>query len=131
MGLFWIYQQMPIFMGLIVLIAVWDVVWKGIALWREAKRREAIWFIALLILNTAGILPILYLVFTSDPDKRTGIVRIEKANGKMDAAEKKASAKKVAKKSASAKSAKKSSKSAKKSSSKKTSSKKKPKSSKK
>jgi hypothetical protein len=43
-------------------VAIWDLTWKGLALWQAAKRRQPVWFIALLFLNTAGILPIGYLV---------------------------------------------------------------------
>jgi hypothetical protein len=50
-------------------VAVWDVVWKGLALWQAAKRRQPVWFVALLILNTAGILPIAYLVMMKRRDR--------------------------------------------------------------
>jgi hypothetical protein len=46
----------------VAVVAIWDVVWKGMALWQAAKRRQPVWFVALLVLNTAGILPIAYLV---------------------------------------------------------------------
>jgi NADH:ubiquinone oxidoreductase subunit 6 (subunit J) len=36
---------------------------KGYALWHAAKRDEKWWFIALLVLNTAGILELVYLIF--------------------------------------------------------------------
>ena len=39
-----------------------DLVLKGIALWRSARREEKGWFIALLVLNTLGILPAIYLL---------------------------------------------------------------------
>jgi hypothetical protein len=42
-------------------IAVWDLVWKSLALWQAAKRRQPIWFVSLLVLNTAGAFPITYL----------------------------------------------------------------------
>ncbi len=41
--------------------AVWDLAWKGLALWQAGKRRQPVWFVALLVLNTVGILPITYL----------------------------------------------------------------------
>lgn len=47
-------------LGMIVLIA-WSFVWKGLALWHSAKRKEPWWFIAILLINTAGILEIIYL----------------------------------------------------------------------
>ncbi len=46
----------------IVAVALWDVVWKGIGLWRSARRYQTGWFMCMLVLNTAGLLPILYLI---------------------------------------------------------------------
>jgi hypothetical protein len=46
---------------LIGLLVLWSVIWKGLGLWHSAKRGEKWWFIAILVLNTAGILEILYL----------------------------------------------------------------------
>ena len=44
-------------------LSVWALFWKGLALWRAAKENSQYWFIALLILNTVGILEIAYLFF--------------------------------------------------------------------
>jgi hypothetical protein len=46
-----------------ILVLIWSLFWKGFALWYAAKRDEKWWFIALLILNTAGILEIIYIFF--------------------------------------------------------------------
>lgn len=54
-------EELNQYIWLIATVAVWDLIWKGIALWRAAKNNSRGWFIAMLILNTAGILPILYL----------------------------------------------------------------------
>lgn len=43
-------------------ILIWELVWKGIALWKSAKNSHSYWFIAILILNTVGVLPIAYLI---------------------------------------------------------------------
>lgn len=48
----------------LVLLVVWELLWKGLALWRAARLRQTGWYVALLIINTAGLLPILYLLFT-------------------------------------------------------------------
>ena len=49
-------------MGFFLLpLVVWSLIWKGWALWKAAKNDSKPWFIALLILNTAGILDILYI----------------------------------------------------------------------
>jgi len=47
----------------IVLLAIWDAVWKLIAMWKSARHHQLAWFICLAIFNTIGILPILYIVF--------------------------------------------------------------------
>ena len=48
---------------LIILVAIWDAVWKLIALWKSARHDQLAWFVCLAIFNTAGILPILYILF--------------------------------------------------------------------
>ena len=49
--------------GLLFGIYIWSIVWKGIALWKCAKLEQKNWFVAILILNTVGILEIVYLFF--------------------------------------------------------------------
>jgi hypothetical protein len=52
----------------VVMLAIWDGVWKLIALWKSARNDQLAWFICLAIFNTAGILPILYiLLFQKKP----------------------------------------------------------------
>ncbi len=48
---------------LFVLIAIWDLVWRGIALWKCGRYNQPVWFIFVLIINSMGILPIVYLLF--------------------------------------------------------------------
>ena len=50
-------------------LAIWSVVWKGLALWKSSKKNQKYWFIALLVLNTLGLLEISYIYFFS---KRKG-----------------------------------------------------------
>jgi hypothetical protein len=52
-------------LGIIVLLILiaWETVWKGIALWRCGRNNQLAWFVVVLIFNTVGILPIVYLVF--------------------------------------------------------------------
>ncbi|XKT75329.1 MAG: DUF5652 family protein [Patescibacteria group bacterium UBA2103] len=47
----------------IVAILLWSLVWKGLALWAAARNGHKVWFIALLVLNTVGILEIIYYLF--------------------------------------------------------------------
>lgn len=54
-----------IFSILFFLAILWTIAIKGYALWHAAKRGEKWWFIALLVINTFGILEIAYLVFVA------------------------------------------------------------------
>ena len=44
-----------------VVLSLWSLLWKGWALWVAALRKEKWWFIVLLLVNTLGILEIVYL----------------------------------------------------------------------
>ncbi len=46
---------------LLVVLVMWTLVWKGMALWKAAKQGNKVWFVVLLVVNTVGILEILYL----------------------------------------------------------------------
>jgi hypothetical protein len=46
----------------IALLAIWDVVWKLIAMWKSARNGQLAWYICLAIFNTVGVLPILYIL---------------------------------------------------------------------
>ena len=48
-------------LAIVIPFLVWSLIWKGFALWRAAVRHDKVWFIALLLVNTAGLLEILYL----------------------------------------------------------------------
>ena len=48
-----------------VLLAI-DVILKGISLYKSARRDQRVWFVALLIVNSMGILPFIYLVLNKD-----------------------------------------------------------------
>lgn len=46
----------------IAVLVIWDIIWKGIGLWRSAQNGDKAWFVAMLIVNSVGILPIIYLL---------------------------------------------------------------------
>lgn len=45
----------------LVVAILWTLPWKGVALWKAAKNSDKVWFSLLLIINTLGILEILYI----------------------------------------------------------------------
>lgn len=52
-----------IFWTAIIVLAALDFVLKGFALWHSGRNNQLGWFVALFILNTLGILPLIYLLF--------------------------------------------------------------------
>ena len=46
--------------GLIVIV-LWSLFWKGLALWHAGRRGQPWWFAIMLVVNTVGILEIIYL----------------------------------------------------------------------
>ncbi|MBS3085009.1 hypothetical protein J4411_03825 [Candidatus Pacearchaeota archaeon] len=53
----------PELLWIIVILVVWEMIWKGIALWKTGKNQQIAWFVCIFIINTVGILPIIYLLF--------------------------------------------------------------------
>lgn len=51
-------------------ISIWSIIWKGIALWKAARLYHKGWFIALLIINTVGILEIIYIFLVAKKEEK-------------------------------------------------------------
>ncbi len=47
--------------AVLIPLIIWSAIWKGIALWKSARRDQLGWYLALLIINTVGLLPIIYI----------------------------------------------------------------------
>ncbi len=82
-----IAEQMGISLGLFIIILLWSVVWKLLAFWKSARKGQVIWFIAFAIINTLGILEILYIYVFSD-------MKMKKTSLKKKTSKKKTSKKK-------------------------------------
>ena len=62
------------FLLIFLVLAIWSLVWKGMALWKAARLGSKGWFAALLIINTLGILEILYLyVFSKNEESGNNV----------------------------------------------------------
>ena len=46
-----------------LLLTIWSLVWKGFALWRSSHNNQRNWFIVMLVINTFGILEIIYIFY--------------------------------------------------------------------
>jgi len=53
----------PFYGTLFFCFMIWSFVWKGFALWKSAHNNQRNWFIIILILNSFGILEIIYIFY--------------------------------------------------------------------
>lgn len=51
-----------------LVVMVWEFAWRGFGLWKASKNNQRNWFIAMLVVNSIGVLPIIYLKFFSKKD---------------------------------------------------------------
>ena len=57
-----LHEYLPWLITGIIVLAIWDSVWKLIALWKSARNNHLAWFICIAVINTLGILPIVYII---------------------------------------------------------------------
>jgi len=88
------FDMLALPIGVLIVLALWETVWKGIALWKCGRHNQLTWFVLVLILNTVGILPIVYLLFFQKKDKRI----LSRVRVKRKSARKKVKKRKVKKK---------------------------------
>ena len=59
---------------------IWTIAWKAVASWRAARNGHLVWFVVFFIVNTIGILPIVYLAWFQNRKK---VRKSVKRNGKV------------------------------------------------
>jgi hypothetical protein len=72
------FLSMILFSPLLPILLVWEIVWKSVAMWKAARHNQLFWFIALTILNTVGILPIVYILFFQNDINKPKSSRVKK-----------------------------------------------------
>jgi len=51
-------------------LMVWSMAWKAVALWKSARNKHLVWFIVFMVVNTLGILEILYIYIFANSSKK-------------------------------------------------------------
>lgn len=65
------FAEFGLLYGMVILaLVLWTLVWKGLALWNAAKNGHKIWFVIMLVINTLGILEIIYYFFFRRKDQK-------------------------------------------------------------
>jgi len=57
----WFLAGLALAAPFILLLVFWSIFWKGLALWHSGRRGQYWWFVIMLVVNTLGILEIIYL----------------------------------------------------------------------
>jgi hypothetical protein len=65
-----IHSMLPWLIPVIIILAIWDSVWKLIAMWKAGRNNHLAWFICIAIFNTIGILPIIYILIQRKAEKQ-------------------------------------------------------------
>jgi hypothetical protein len=65
-------------LALILLLGVWSIPWKGVALWKAVKNGNKKWFIVMFLINTVAILEIIYIFYFSKKKSFSAQVTVQK-----------------------------------------------------
>ncbi len=84
-----ITEELGISVGFLTILFVWSFVWMLLALWKAAKKGSVAWFIILAIINTVGILPILYIFVFSKMKKKPSKKKTSKKKSTKKSSKKK------------------------------------------
>lgn len=55
-------ETLPWLIPVIIILIIWEHIWKLIAFWKSARNNHLAWFICIALINTVGILPIVYIL---------------------------------------------------------------------
>jgi hypothetical protein len=66
-----------------VVVSFWGLVWKGLALWKASQKQHKVWFVLILVINTLGILEIIYYFWLSKVDYSKLENKIKELKGKL------------------------------------------------
>lgn len=68
--MYFFYQHPVNFFVVLFLVTAWELTWKAFGLWHAAQNKQKGWYVFMLLLNTAGLLPIVYLLWFKPKQKR-------------------------------------------------------------
>jgi len=55
-------QFLAIFIACVCFLGICELILKGFALWKAGRNNHKAWFVCIFIINTAGVLPLIYLL---------------------------------------------------------------------
>lgn len=67
-GIQFLVERLDSLTTFIIILFLWDLLWKLIALWKAARNTHRAWFLCIALINTVGILPIIYILLHKKKD---------------------------------------------------------------
>lgn len=61
---------LPVLLLILLPIIIWDLAWKIAGCWKAAKNNQFVWFVCIFVINSLGILPIIYIYFFQNKSKK-------------------------------------------------------------
>jgi len=55
-------ETVPWLLPLIIVLVIWDGIWKLVGLWKSARNNDMTWFIIIALISSVGIVPIIYIL---------------------------------------------------------------------
>lgn len=65
-----VFFSSPANQPFIIILMVADLILRGIALYKSARKEQKVWFVALLIVNSVGILPLIYILLEKKAESK-------------------------------------------------------------
>ena len=81
---FWVPAILLALVPFVLVFVLWSIFWKGLALWHAARRGEYWWFVIILVVNTLGILEIIYLFLVAKISFQNLFSKNSHAHGEHD-----------------------------------------------
>jgi hypothetical protein len=66
-----IHSMLIWLLPVIIIVGIWDSVWKAIGMWKAGRNNHLAWFVCIFIFNTLGILPIIYILLHKEKPEST------------------------------------------------------------
>jgi len=57
-----LFSTLSWLLPLLIFLIICDLTWKLIGLWNAGRNNEVIWFLSIALINSLGILPIIYII---------------------------------------------------------------------
>jgi len=61
------------FAVIMIVLFAWSLTWKIIGMWKAGRNNHLAWFLCIALINTLGILPIVYILMNRKKDDKAAL----------------------------------------------------------